>query len=71
MASVESVLDAGEHDGTEARADLLDGAGHGAAVELNAIGYELLFLSEEGHAESELLHDDVREHAGGRAARGG
>ncbi len=59
-----SVVDAGQHDGTKTSADFLDRARHRAAVELDAIGFELLLLSEEGHAETELLNDDVCEHAG-------
>lgn len=54
-----SVVDAGQHDRTKASADFLDRAGHRAAVKLDAMGFELLLLSE-GHAETELLNDDTQ-----------
>jgi hypothetical protein len=60
-----SVVDAGEHDGAEASSDVFGRACHGATVELDAVGFELLLLPKEGHAEAKLLDDDVREHAEG------
>jgi hypothetical protein len=46
------VIGAGEHDGAEGSAHVFDRAGHGAAVELDAVGRELPFLSEVRHAEA-------------------
>ncbi|HKO46426.1 MAG TPA: hypothetical protein VJV79_01805 [Polyangiaceae bacterium] len=60
-----SIVDAGKHDGPEGSPHVFSRSGHGATVELDAIGFELFLLAEERHAEAELLDDDVREHAGG------
>jgi len=57
------VVGASQHDSAEARADFLGGAGHGATVERDAVGFELLFLPKERHAEAKLLDDDASEHA--------
>ena len=59
-----SIVDTGLHDGTDASPDVFGRAGHRAAVELDAIGLELLFLPEERQAKTKLLNDDVSEHAG-------
>jgi len=58
-----SIVDAGEHDGAEASSDFFGRACHGATIELDAVGFKLLLLPKEGHAESKLLDDDVRPHA--------
>jgi hypothetical protein len=61
---VAGIFGHGEHDRAERSAHVLDGASHGAAVEVDAVGTELLFLAEVRHAEAELLQDEACEHAG-------